>query len=108
MKRFTISICLSVLLLLSSCKTEMRAYEDPATGQIILSENGKIVLQHYKNPLYPGEYIQYPDLSLIQPAFPASGIRYELVTGVPLVLRYRLFIHSGMKPGDALAEKAVG
>jgi hypothetical protein len=64
-----------------------------------------LVLQHHENPDYPGEYIQYPDLSWIQPTFPESGTRYKLVRGVPLVLRYRLFVHSGMKPDDVFAMK---
>ena len=69
------------------------------------SKSGMLVLQNNKNPDYPGEYIQYPDLAWIQPTFPASGTRYKLVPGIPLVLRYRLFIHSGMKTDDASAMK---
>jgi hypothetical protein len=67
------------------------------------SPSGLLVLQHHQNPDYPGEYIQYPDLSWIQPTFPASGTRYKLTPGKPLVLRYRLLVHSGVKPDNALS-----
>ena len=84
----------------------MRAWSD-LSGLFAESEtkSGLLVLQHHENPDYPGEYIQYPDLSWIQPTFPESGTRYKLVQGVPLVLRYRLFVHSGMKPDDTLTVK---
>lgn len=90
----------------SSVNKPVRAWSDLSglfTGSE--TESGLLVLQHHKNPDYPGEYIQYPDLSWIQPSFPETGTRYNLTTGEPLVLRYRLFIHSGMKPDDALAVK---
>ena len=90
----------------SSANKPVRAWSD-LSGLFAGSEtkSGLLVLQHHKNPDYPGEYIQYPDLSWIQPTFPESGTRYKLVTGVPLVLRYRLFVHSGIKPDDAFAMK---
>jgi len=67
------------------------------------SPSGMLVFQHKMNPDYPGDYIQYPDLSWIQPAFPAAGTRYCLTPGEPLVLRYRILIHPGMKPDDAFS-----
>jgi hypothetical protein len=67
------------------------------------SPSGMLVFQHKQNPDYPGDYIQYPDLSWIQPAFPSPGTRYKLVRGEPLVLRYRILIHRGMKPDDAFS-----
>ena len=90
----------------SSVNKPARAWSD-LSGLFAGSEtrSGLLVLQHNENPDYPGEYIQYPDLSWIQPTFPAKGTRYELIPGVPLVLRYRLLIHSGMKPDDALAAR---
>lgn len=63
-----------------------------------------MVLQHQQNPDYPGDWIQYPELSWCQPTFPATGTRYRLVLGKPLVLRYRLMIHSGAKPTKELSE----
>ena len=88
----------------SSINEPARAWSD-LSGLFAGSEtrSGLLVLQHHQNPDYPGEYIQYPDLSWIQPAFPESGTRYKLVTGLPLVLRYRLVVHSGMKPDNALS-----
>ena len=65
--------------------------------------SGLMVLQHRQNPDYPGDWVQYPDLSWCQPTFPASGTRYPLIKGKPLVLRFRLFIHSGKTPDKALA-----
>lgn len=90
----------------SSIADPVRAWSD-LSGLFAGSEtkSGMLVLQHHKNPDYPGEYIQYPDLSWIQPAFPESGTRYKLVPGVPLVLRFRLIVHSGMKPDDAMVKK---
>jgi hypothetical protein len=90
----------------SSINEPARAWSD-LSGLFTGSEtkSGLLVLQHHENPDYPGEYIQYPDLSWIQPTFPESGTRYELVRGVPLILRYRLFVHSGMKPDDAYTMK---
>jgi hypothetical protein len=90
----------------SSVNKPARAWSD-LSGLFAGSEtrSGLLVLQHHQNPDYPGEYIQYPDLSWIQPAFPASGTRYKLAAGVPLVLRYRLLIHSGMKPDSTLSAR---
>ncbi len=67
--------------------------------------SGMTVLQWKQNPEYPGEWVQYPELSWIQPTFPTAGTRYKLVPGEPLVLRFRLFIHSGAKPDQKLLSK---
>jgi len=67
--------------------------------------SGLTVLQYPRNPDYPGDWQQYPELSWCQPTFPASGTRYPLRRGQPLVLRYRLFIHAGAKPEDDRAAK---
>jgi len=60
--------------------------------------SGMTVFQHKQNPDYPGDWIEYPDLSWVQPTFPAAGTRYELKPGVPLILRFRILVHTGMKP----------
>jgi hypothetical protein len=65
--------------------------------------SGLTLLQHQVNPDYPGEWVQYPQLSWCQPTFPSSGTRFALRVGQPLVLRYRLWIHSGTKPEEAFA-----
>jgi hypothetical protein len=65
--------------------------------------SGMLVLQHHLNPDYPGDYIQYPDLAWIQPGFPEAGTRFKLLPGKPLVLRFRVFVHSGMKPDDYIS-----
>jgi hypothetical protein len=90
----------------SSVNVPVRAWSD-LSGLFSGSASGSgiLVLQHHQNPDYPGEYIQYPDLAWIQPTFPASGTRYKLDPGVPLVLRYRLVVHSGMKPDVNLTMK---
>ena len=59
------------------------------------------ILQSPANPGYPGDWVQYANLSWIQPTFPASGTRYTLRKDRPLVLRYRLWIHD--KPLSAKA-----
>jgi len=57
--------------------------------------SGIIVLQHRANPDYPGDWVKFPELNWFQPTFPASGTRYELKKGEPLVLRFRLWLHRG-------------
>lgn len=61
---------------------------------------GLTVLQHPRNPDFPGDWIQYPDLNWVQPTFPAAKTRYALKREQPLVLRFRLWVHSGGKPAD--------
>jgi hypothetical protein len=39
--------------------------------------------------------VKFPEINWFQPTFPASGTRYELKQGEPLVLRYRLWLHRG-------------
>lgn len=62
--------------------------------------SGIMVIQHKQNPHYPGDWIQYPELSWCQPTFPASGTRYKLVRGQPLILHYRFLVHKGTKPAN--------
>ena len=62
--------------------------------------SGLTVLQHQRNPDYPGDWEQYPELSWCQPTFPAAGARYTLRRDQPLLLRYRLFVHAGAKPDE--------
>lgn len=54
-----------------------------------------IVMQHPKNPAYPGDWVQYPELNWYQPTFPAPDTRWPLPPGTALTLRYRLWIRSG-------------
>lgn len=67
------------------------------------STTGLMVMQHRQNPGYPGEWIQYPNLSWCQPTFPAAGTRYPLKKGEPLFLRYRIFVHAGSAPDKVSA-----
>lgn len=60
------------------------------------------ILQDARNPYFPGDWIQYPNLNWLQPTFPAKGTAFELKQDSPLVLRYRLVIS-----GDGLDAKAV-
>jgi len=69
------------------------------------SPSGLTVLQYQQNPDYPGDWVQYTNLSWCQPTFPAAGTRYPLRRDQPLVLRYRLFVHAGPKPEDAQLAK---
>ena len=65
--------------------------------------SGLMVLQNQQNPDYPGDWVQYPDLSWCQPTFPAAGTRFPLIKGRALVLRYRLFVHTGIAPDKGVA-----
>ena len=64
------------------------------------NQSGLTVLQHQSNPEYPGDWVQYPELSWCQPTFPTSGTRFALQPGRPLVLRYRLWLHAGGRPSE--------
>ncbi len=68
--------------------------------------SGLMIFQHRANPDYPGDWIQYPELSWCQPTFPAAGRRYALEPGRPLVLRFRLWVHRGAKPNDDWAAES--
>ena len=68
--------------------------------------SGLTVFQHNENPEYPGAWVEYPELSWVQPTFPTSGTRYPLEPGKPLVLRFRLIVHAGGKP-DIKVMKAL-
>ncbi len=59
-----------------------------------------VVLQHRANPDYPGDWVKFPELNWFQPTFPASGTRYELKKGEPMVLRFRLWLHRGAKASE--------
>jgi hypothetical protein len=61
---------------------------------------GVVILQHSGNPDFPGDWVQFPNLNWLQPTFPASGTRWKLEPGRPLVLRYRLWVHSGGPAGE--------
>jgi len=65
--------------------------------------SGVMVLQGAQNPDYPGDWVQYPELSWCQPTFPAAGTRFTLRRGSPLELRFRLLIHPGTGLEEALA-----
>jgi hypothetical protein len=61
---------------------------------------GVVILQHSGNPDFPGDWVQFPNLNWLQPTFPASGTRWKLEPGRPLVLRYRLWVHPGGPAGE--------
>ena len=67
--------------------------------------SGLMILQYKYNPEYPGAWVEYPNLSWVQPAFPTHNTRFALKKGEPLFLRYRLVIHNGGKPDDAVSVK---
>jgi len=50
------------------------------------------ILDHPRNPDFPGDRIEYPDLPWFQPAFPRADTRHALRRGDPLVLRYRYLV----------------
>jgi len=67
--------------------------------------SGMTVFQYKKNPEYPGEWVEYPELSWVQPTFPTTGTRYPLNPGEPLVLRFRLIVHTGSTPNDQIIKE---
>jgi hypothetical protein len=69
------------------------------------STSGLMVLQHKENPGYPGSWREYPDLAWVQPTFPTPGTRFPLSTKKPLILRYRLIVHSGGKPDELISRR---
>lgn len=66
---------------------------------------GLSVFQHQSNPEYPGEWVEYPELSWVQPTFPTTGTRFPLKQGDPLTLRFRIIIHKGGKPDKKMMEQ---
>lgn len=60
-----------------------------------IDKSGLMILQNKDNPEYPGEWIDYPNLSWVQPTFPTPETKYYLSQSEPLVLKYRLIVHSG-------------
>ena len=51
------------------------------------------IFQHRTNPLYPGDWVDFPHLPWLQPTFPSSGMRYVLRKDKSLTLKYRLWVH---------------
>jgi HEAT repeat protein len=56
---------------------------------------GVFLLQKPSNPLYPGDWVDFPNLNWLQPTFPSKGMAFTLTPGKPLDLTYRLIIRSG-------------
>jgi hypothetical protein len=65
---------------------------------------GVMIIQRVSNPEYPGDWVDYPELNWLQPTFPTSGTRYQVKPGTPLVLRFRLVVHSGAKVSPPIAQ----
>jgi hypothetical protein len=61
-----------------------------------------VVFEKITNPDYPGDWIEYKRLPWFQPAFPASGTRFDLKKDRPLALAYRLWIR---RDGPATPEE---
>jgi hypothetical protein len=85
--------------------TPRRAWADrsgvPQGGQAVV---GLTILQNPLNPNYPGDWVQYPEISWVQPTFPAVGTRYTMTKDRPLELRYRLWIHEAKLGPEALSD----
>lgn len=62
---------------------------------------GIAIFQKQTNLQYPGQWIDFPELPWLQPTFPTEETRYTLKKDTPLVLEYRLWIHSGGKMKEA-------
>lgn len=64
---------------------------------------GLAIFESVSNPLYPSEIKTYPELNYVMPAFPGER-EVPLSKEQPLVLRHRLWIHTGMACESRLAE----
>lgn len=85
----------------TSSSSPQRAWSDLSgvfEGQA--APSGLMVMQHRSNPDYPGDWIQFPELSWCQPTFPAANKRFQVSRSEPLVLKYRLWIHAGGGPAE--------
>jgi hypothetical protein len=58
------------------------------------------IFESARNPGYPGDYIEFPDLPWFQPTFPAANTRHALSREAPLVLRYSLWVAEGTPPAE--------
>jgi len=58
------------------------------------------VFEKVTNSGYPADYVQYPDVSWFQPAFPHAQTRHTLEKTQPLTLRYRFWICGGNAPDE--------
>lgn len=96
-----------ITAILDSANIEPRRAWSDLSGRFAHADDysGMSFIQYNKNPDYPGDWIQYPDLSWCQPTFPAPGTRFPLVKGKPLVLRYRVFVHKGGTPDTRLMQE---
>jgi len=56
---------------------------------------GVFLLQKPSNPLYPGDWVDFPNLNWLQPTFPSKGMAFTLTPGKPIELAYRLIIRGG-------------
>jgi len=65
--------------------------------------SGLAILQHPDNPGYPNAWREYPELNFFQPLYP-GGELIPMPQGKTIVLRYRLWIHSGNVTSQELAE----
>ncbi|MBI5385771.1 MAG: PmoA family protein [Verrucomicrobia bacterium] len=65
--------------------------------------SGLAIFEHTGNLFYPNQLLQYPELNYVMPAFPGER-EVPLSREKPLVLKHRLWIHTGMADAKSLAE----
>lgn len=63
---------------------------------------GLAIFEHVDNMFYPNALLEYPELNYIMPAFPGER-EVPLAKDKPLVLKHRVWIHSGHATPAALA-----
>jgi hypothetical protein len=63
---------------------------------------GLAIFEHVGNLFYPNALLEYPELNYVMPAFPGER-EVPLARDKPLVLKHRLWIHSGHATPEALA-----
>jgi hypothetical protein len=60
------------------------------------------IFQHADNP---GDWVQFPNLSWLQPTFPAKKTVHTLTADKPLTLKYRLWVFAGAPDEKELAKR---
>ena len=63
---------------------------------------GLTILQAPPESRLSGRLGEYPNLSWVQPTFPAADTRYTISKDRPLVLRYRLWIRAGKQTPETI------
>ena len=65
--------------------------------------SGLTIIQYAGNPQYPSGWLKYPPLNFFQPAYPGGSL-VPMPKGEVIVLKYRLWVHTGAPGEETLAD----